>query len=596
MAGVGLVLALGGCGVSASSEPRKIGNAYEPIAGPNYARPLAEPTAADPAQLVEEYLHAAAGGNEAAIAQVKLFLTDNGRKTWNAGGKSTATTIRIIHVDDVTTQAQGDNGTPVDLKYHEIGTLNATTEDGRITPSNNTQEQNQRLQVVRAADQVGQLRIDSGALPGLVLSDDALDGPNGFYSPQPIYFWDASNQVLVPDLRYVPLTVPTDQRANKVIFWLQNGPSQLLGDGVNKPLVNTNVTVGSRGSTLVIKLSPQAGVKGLEDARHLVYQLQASLNPVTGNRDLEIWIGNNQAPATGPSDYQKYELSSRLPVPMQKYDIVDGVVKPAASDSVTTAPELQMLGAKENSAVEYAAINRDDSMGAFVRATSPNQTLALIPNSGKTITVRGLPQSDQTSRPAWIPSINGINGVNGLLVAWGGGLYLVSLDGQASRVPTTGLGAITEVTVSPDGRRVAMMAGGQVTVAALVASPNGQSAPSVQLADGQPQIILPEPGLTPYAVAWESEQRVYIVGRSSTGKPALWRVTIDGAAASNLSDELKDVAPVDVVSYPKGPSAGLSEGEIVVMPPPSQSGPAVPYRVRSPQVIPDGTRNPFYVD
>jgi len=588
VAGISLVLALSGCGVSASSKPHKLaGGAYEPVAGPNFARPPAEPTAADPAQLVEDYLHAAAGGNEAAITQVKLFLTKNGRNAWHAPGKGATASILIIRVDDVTTQAQVGNGTPVDLTYHEVGTLNANTDDGRITPSTNTQEQHQRLQVVRAADQPGQLRIDSGALPGLVLSEDALD--DYFYSPQPIYFWDTFNQVLVPDLRYVPLTVPTDQRANKVIGWLQNGPSRLLGDDAVTSLpINISPTVGSRGSTLVIKLSPQAGGKGPDDARRLVYQLQASLNPVTNNRDLEIWIGNNPAPTTGPSDYQKYELSSEIPVPMQKYDIVDGVVKPASSDSAATAPNLQMLGAKENSAVVYAAINRDDSMGAFVRATSPDPSLALIPNSGKAIIVHGLPQSDQISRPAWIP------GINGLLVASGGWLYLVDLNGKASRVSTPGLGAITEVTVSPDGRRVAMLVGGQVTVAVLLASKAG---PSVHLADGQPQTIAPDTDLTPYAVSWDSEQRVYIVGRSSNDKPALWRVTIDGAVATDLSDKLKGVAPVDLVTYPKGLSAPPSDGETVVLPPaPAPPAQAVPYRVGSPQVVPDGTRNPFYVD
>jgi hypothetical protein len=578
-AGIGLVLALGGCGISASSQPRKLGDAYEPVAGPNFAHPAAEPTAADPAQLVEDYLHAAAGGNEAAINQVKLFLTGNGRKTWAAPGKGATASILIIQVDDVVTEAQKDNGTPVDLTYHEVGTL---TDDGRIVPSNNTEEQTSHLRVVRAADQLGQLRIDSGALPGLVLSEDALDGT--FYSPQPIYFWDASNQVasnqvLVPDLRYVPLTVPPDQRANKIIGWLQNGPSQLLDYAVNRLPTNTSATVASRASTLVIKLSSYAGGKGPDDARRMVYQLQASLQTIS--RDLEIWIGNSLAPSTGSTDYLHYELASALPVPMQKYDIIDGVVKPTTSDNASAAPNLQMLAASQNSAVLYAAISRDDAMGAFARAPTPDQkTLTLIPNSGKAITVRGLPQSDHISRPAWIP------GIEGLLVGWGGGLYLVDLNGQANRLPTPGLGAITQVAVSPDGRRVAMMAGGQVTVAALLAS-NNQAEPSVRLADGPPQTIVPDPGLTPYGVSWDSEQKVDIVGRSSDGKPALWRVTTDGMVATDLSDTLKGVAPVDIVSYP----AGIRDGETVVL---QQNN--VPYRVNSPQVSLDGTKSPFYVD
>jgi hypothetical protein len=565
--------------VSASSQPRKLaGGAVAPVAVPNVVEAPAEPTAADPAQLVKDYLTAAAGGTDAAVNQVKLFLTGNGRKNWQAPPKNATGRILIIQVDDVVAQAQVDNGTPVDLHYREVGTLDDT--DGRITPSINTQEQVQRLQVVRATDQLGQLRIDSGALPGLVLRDDALNGP--FYRPQPIYFWDSSNQVLIPDIRYVPLTVSPDTRAYKIVGWLFGGPSALLNDAVNTLPTNTSFTVQPHDSTLVIKLSPQAGGKGPDDARRLVYQLQASLLQVT-SRDLEVWIGNSPAPPTGPSDFRQFELSSGLQVPMQKYDIVDGVVKPTTSDNAGTAPDLQLLAAKENSAVRYAAISRDDRWGAFVRDTGAAPSLALIPNSGKAITVRDLPRSEQVSRPAWIPNING------LLIAWNGGLYLVNLNGQATHVSTPGLGVITEVTVSPDGRRVAMVAGGQVTVQVLLAS-NNQSAPSVHL-DGQPQAIVPDPGLTPSAVAWDDEQQIYIVGTSSKAKAALWRVTTDGAVATDLSDTLKGVAPDDVVSYPKGAFSLPRDGEAVVL-----QRDAAPYRVNSPQVSYDGTKSPFYVD
>jgi hypothetical protein len=584
-AAVGLVLALSGCGVSASSQPRKLGDAYAPASLPNFAQAPSEPTAADPAELVRQYLDAAAGGNQAAVDQTRLFLTANGKKNWHAPEKDALSSILIIHIDAVVTQAQVDNGTPVDLTYHEVGTLNANADDGRITPSNNTQSQRRRLQVVRATDQVGQLRIDSGALPDLVLSDDALVG-NTYYRQQPIYFWDASNQVLVPDLRYVPMTVPPERRAYEIISYFQSGPSQLLGEAVNKFPNNNSLPSVYRGSdsSLVIKLSTSAGGKGPDDARRLVYQLQASVIPVTGIVDLEIWIGNNQAPSTGASDYRQYELSSGLPIPMEKYDIVDGVVKPTTSDTVGTAPNLPLLAAKENSAVEYAAISRadaqGDSTGAFVRVTSPgaDPTLVLVPNSGKTITVGGLPHSGPASRPAWIP------GIGGLLVAWGGGLYLVDLSGNATRVSTPGLGAITEVTVSPDGRRVAMMAGGQVTISALEAT-NPQSGPSVHL-DGQ-QVIAPDPDLSPSAVAWDSEVAVDIVGHGANATPALWLVTIDGALAIDKSNTLKGVDPIDVVSYPRS-----DHSEAVVL----QGNGGGPYRVNSSVVSQDGTKSPFYVD
>jgi hypothetical protein len=574
-----MAVGLGACGVSASSEPRVLGTAYAPVTLPDGAQSPPGPTAAKPEDLVHDYLSAAAGGGEAAVNQVRAYLTADGRKRWLPPDKN-APGIRIIRVISVGAKAQVDLGTPVDLTFRDVGTL--LNDEGRLVPATNTQEQTVEFQVVRATDALGQLRIDSGPLPGLVLSDQAL---NVYYRPQPIYFWDANNQVLVPDLRYVPLTLPPDQRAYKIVGWLLKGPSQLLGtDAVNTLPINTSYTVVPHDSSLAVKLSPQAGGKGPDDVHRLVWQLQASLVPVIG--DPEVWIGNTQVEPTGSaSDYRQFDLSADLPVPMHKYDIVDGVVKIAPGTDVDSpAPNLPMLTAKENSQVVYAAISRDDSYGALVRRTDPSPSLVLLPNAGKAIPVRGLPRSDQVSRPAWIP------GVDGLLVAWGGALYLVDESGRASVVAAPGLGPISSVAISPDGRRVALLAGGQVTIA-VIAATNTPTGPSVHL-EGQPQTLAADPGLVAYGVAWESEQEVAIVGQGGDGGPALWEMTTDGAFATNLSTTLKNVVPVDVVAYPQGAFNRGNQVEVVVL----QADPGLPYRSGSNQVILDGTKRPFYVD
>ena len=114
------------------------------------------------------------------------------------------------------------------------------------------------------ADDQGNPRVDEivGATPGLLLSDEAL---TRYYRIQPIYFWDQGYGTLVPDLRYLPLTIKPDQRASRLVQWLVAGPSSSLAGGVQGLPTGTSPTdnvVTKDDGTLVVKLSAQAGAGG----------------------------------------------------------------------------------------------------------------------------------------------------------------------------------------------------------------------------------------------------------------------------------------------------------------------------------------------
>jgi hypothetical protein len=577
VAAFALTLTLGACGVSATNDPTVIGGPYVPGKLGDPQQP-AGPTATSPGQLVHDFFDAAAGGGETAARQVTSFFTKNGRARWHAPDFKNSSGILVIHllnVDDNKADVQG--GHPVTVTYTVVGTLN---DQGRIVLAPGA-PQAMTFYVKRSEERSNQLRIDDfeGLPDGLVLEDQALN--NLYYRQQPIYFWDSGNKALVPDLRYVALTIPPEQRANQIVGWLIRGQSSLLESVNSVPNLTTMVSGATiRDSTLVVKLSPQAGAgKGPVDAQRLMlyYQIQASLLAVTG-RDLELWIGNTQVHPVGPTDYQQYDLSSTLRSPPQKYDIVDGAVKPAPGVTSGQAPNLAVLSDKNtNSHVLYAAINRDEEHAALVRS-NPNGGvgLAIVGSDGTSVQAQ-LPRTDQVTgrpRPAWIP------GTNGLLIAWSGGLYFVRTDGRVSQLNTAALGSVSAVAVAPEGRRVVLIANGQVYVSELMVSGN-----TVAL-DGQPQNIVVDPQLVPAGVGWESEERVYIVGTSGSAG-ALWLVTVDGAVAINNSPTLGGQIPTDVVSFPQGAFSSVEEAMVQTD--------SSPYLVRNPTVSRDGTKNPFYI-
>ncbi len=198
--------------------------------------------------------------------------------------------------------------------------------------------------VVTEGPSSSKLRVDeiSGEPPGLILSDDALEN---YYRPQPIYFWDLAGQALVPDLRYVPLTITAPLRANRLLRWLVAGPSPWLGSSVQPlPQYVTSEAVPPDNDALVVKLTTQAAGDEPERLRRLKFQLQWSLRTSSTAPRVEFSIdeANRPVPASD-SEHLQFNISNAYDHEPQLYDIVDQkvVVVPggAAAPPVLTAPE-----------------------------------------------------------------------------------------------------------------------------------------------------------------------------------------------------------------------------------------------------------------
>jgi hypothetical protein len=530
-----LALAAGGCGVSASSEPEDIGDAL--VAGGNpgneQVRLLPQPNVAtSPEALVRSYLKAGSGGGDDAVKNVKSFLDKKALQSWHPPTKSQQLTV-IRLVGDLVPGATSGDRTPVTVNYQVVGVLN---EQGSIEALTELVTRKMVFQVVPDESNNTILRVDEIAgvdqppPAGLMITDDLE-----YYRPQPIYFWDQAGKALIPDVRYLPLTLQRDARLSMIVQWLVSGPSSWLSTAPARLPGNTGMKGGvvTRGDTVVVNLNAAAVATpgGPDSIQHLYYQLQWSLLGGLTTPPLELQI-EDKAEVTGPAaSYLPFDQTDGLNrVDKTKFDIVDNKVIAVPANG--SQPDV--LKSPLNQSVNSAAVDRSGNLAAFVRTGGDGRRFLQIAR-GPTSKVDGdVPRSKVMGRPVWIP------GMDALLVPSGGRLYLVGADGKSTDVTVDPIAGVTAVSVSPDGRRLAVVANGQAFVTSL-----GLDGTSVTVGSSPRQILAKQ--LAVSAIAWTNEIWVYVVG-TSNGKPALWRSTADGVMA--VAIDLKQVAPSDVVALP----------------------------------------------
>jgi Sporulation and spore germination len=543
---VAIFLGTAGCGVSASDHPVKDGSALSPGAAAGGDAPLSPPTPdsaflAD--DLVRSFLKASVGGGADALNQVKRFLTAKARAAFTDPDDLRLRVIRIVGLPIV--GASVVDRTPVTVNYQVVGVLN---DQGRVDVLSDPVTRTTKIWV--AVENQSRLRIDEIDSPpsGLVISDDAL---TELYKIQPAYFWDASNRWLVPDLRYLPLTYTLEQRAATVLQWLVDGPSPWLTNAQRLPAGSApkRVRIGDDG-TVIVNFNAQAAAGGPEGLRRLVYQMQWSLRSGAGAPNIDLQVEDKAQDLGALDNYQVYNETWQLSAVTQTYDITADarvVLLPTGSSQPA------MLLTRENRSVVAAAVNRERNLAAFVRRGSDGRRSLYVARVG---VVSGfdaaLPRNASMGRPVWIPG----SSRDPLLITSGGELYVVTAaDGKVTKITPSRVGQVTAVAVSPDGRRVAFIADGQVYVAALAVE-------GASVTVGIPRSIL-ERQLTARGVAWKDEEWLYVVGVSGS-TPAMWNVTADGVVARNKSEEMRGLVPTDVVAYPE--ILGSSETEAATDP------------------------------
>lgn len=508
-------------GVPTSSSPEVIG----PAAGGSASQPQSVPSPkenADPRRIVSDFL-AANVGEPNDPRGARLFLTRTEQSKWSDS------TVTILEQAPEVRLANSPAGGTVSVTGRQVGRLAA---DGTYTPDPAAAGGGgQPVSLEFGLQQVhGQWRINQ--LPdGLVVS--AADFVH-FYRESKLYFYDLSEQRLVPDARYTALS-GFQALASWELRQLIGGPRDQLDGAVKTELPQQPLTVHA---SVTVAPGPFVSVEMPGSSQldpgtrvQLAAQLTATLGQAQTGTLMSITDGGKPVDIPKlPDRFSRDDVSAATGLfgsadsPLFYIDSHGRLVNQVLDETPPDPggkPVSGPLGTGQYhlTSVALAARNSANYEVAATTGIGVSQKLWVGTING------GLRRVDLRTgaftRPSWAP---------GLREAWvgvGGRLYRFGDNGKAIAV-TTALagGRIVALRFSPEGSRLAMIVSGPSGQSQLWVGAVLRSGQSVRINSPVP-ITPPTDVLTD--VAWNDDTTLYVIGQDQMTDSVLWQVQCDGS-------------------------------------------------------------------
>lgn len=493
----------------------------------------------DPLSLVRAFVNAAANP-DGDYVEAKAFLTVDARKNWDT--KSTPT---IIENNFSTVPSAGDSDLPIDSKSRTV--LLQGRNVGRLQ-----QDDSSFVQVVGdlnkaiGIEQVdGQWRISSPP-DGVYMT---ASGFSKYYQRVTLFFYNKDFTVLVPDPRFV-VVPPTTGIPQRVTELLVKGPSNGMRGALFSALgsnagYNKNTQESDEGAlevdlTRLGDLTPQS-------RKRIVAQVVKSLAGVTSSRIRVLLDG--AVISTDQKDWRAADVPSGdtliTPNAEQRGMVVSsGRVLSLADGDPVKGP----VGTGEYN-VASAAQSLDGSELAVVSKLASNAMRLRVGQADQPLPEVELPATTLT-RPTWLLSGRAgepsdevwtvADGTNVVRVVKSDGGAWTANSVNASELAA--FGPITEMRLSRDGTRVAVVVGGKLVVAAVVRGDDSS------VAIRAPRHLQPSTlGANALSLDWLS-QDVLVVSTSLSAQPIV-KVDVDGLKlerynTSNLTAPVNSVAAV----------------------------------------------------
>jgi hypothetical protein len=528
----GLLGVLPGCaGVPDSSAPQAIGTVERPT-----PKQLPEPNPAmNPEQLLREFLKATADPANRHLA-ARQFLTDAASKSWDDQGSALLIDKVVFtetrSADKVSVSMQADIlGSISDLGVFETG-------EGKLPDPG-------PIELVQTSDGWRINRLPNGVF---------LDWQQfqAAYKRYTLYFVDPTGKTVVPDPRYVAVSEP-DMLATELVNKLIAGPRPEMAKAVKNllgpPLKlrgpvtradggKTGVGRGYGGARVDLEnLTTTDPASRLLAAAQLIWTLARSdvngpyLINVDGapldDRFVDGWKATDVAAADpGAVDGASAGVHALMGGSLMALDGQQAVELPGSFGTMTDLRAATI----SRSGRDVAAVAGPPDAGASLWI-GPNGGQAVQATDGRTL-----------SRPSWALDgavwvvVDGNSVVRVIREEASGQPALIPVDSAAvtSRYP----GSISELQVSRDGTRVAMVIEGQVVLAGVEQTPGGEFALTY------PRRIGFGLGKSVVSLSWRTGDDM-VVTRSDPAHPVSY-VNLDGVNSDGPSSNL--VMPVSAVA------------------------------------------------
>ncbi|GAA4408330.1 MtrAB system accessory lipoprotein LpqB [Tsukamurella soli] len=530
---------------------------------PAVSRDISPRRDAAPEVIVRDFLKANAIA-DADYAASRRFLVPSGVTSWQVPKQA----MVVTKIDVIPTQ-RSSSVTKMTIRAQAEGTFDS---DGVFEPTRQSVSQNVQLALVS-----GQWRIQGlssvGQTPMLLIDDDEF---RSVYRRYLLYFPDPSGRTMVPDARW--LASSRDRLPADLLTLLVRGPRPSLQDAVFNPFGQSSTVRGSVTDLSGSQKDAGVGYAGVrvdfdgvpklepDVAKLLAGQVVWTLSGADVQGPYMVTVDGAPLDDKHPSGWNVNDVASVSPNASSDLAVgLHGVLNGAfvRVTPTTTIPVPGPLGQlKTIRSVGLSGTGREVAAVLDTGAQGPGQGTALVIGPYGGVPTQVLVAGTMT-RPSWMPDdatvwtvLDGTRVVR-LRQDQATG-EITEMDVDSSEVAAIAPGPITDLRLSRDGVRVAMIVGGKVLVGVVQQKSTGQS----MIAHLQQVAI--DRDMSASSIDWNAGDN-FVIGRTTSDSPVL-SVRYDSGDVTplpsrNLSPPISMVAASQNTVYATD-SSGVWEIEI----------------------------------
>ncbi len=505
----------------------------------------------NPRSIVLDFLDAALS-SDARHSGARQFLTTD------AGGKWQDSTVTVLNAaPQVSPYAiDGDTAT-VTVTGQRVATIDSS---GIYTPERETNGIGPVVPFTMTLRKVsGEWRI-SKLDNGILIRKADFEN---YYVARELYFFDATNSYLVPDIRYTSLK---DQAlADWLLTQLLAGPRPELASAVQTEVPDQ---VDPRRVNIAVKSPISVEIPGASQLdspglQRLAIQIAFTFDPV--KYAAEFTLTDSGKPLTIPNVGAEFSTLSFPGFNIDNNSTASAPYFLRSGELVSGANDKPVPGPAGSGSYNLASVAvQEQPTGALLLAALTTKGTLLTGAATSALSQVTLPKGAQ-SRPDFQPGTTDVwLGVGGRIVRVTADhvAHLVQIPASLGGLPT---GRIAALRFSPDGARIAVVVDSvDGTRAAWIGSVIRTDS-AVSVADFTP--VTPA-GLAVSDVSWKNSTTLYLIASDSGAEAQVWTVWSDGSyldtiATANLPRGLQGIASASeepAIVTTDGPSVWVQSG------------------------------------